>query len=254
MNKRAELEIVEEWRPVVGYEDAYEVSNLGRIRRAIGGTATHAGKVLSWSGTAGQRYTQVGLCHNGTVAHVKIHKLVAEAFCDRGDGQTEINHKDGDRKNNRADNLEWCTRQDNVKHALAHDLVIFGERSKQAKLTEKDASEIARLIAYTDTTYASIAKTYGVSESTIRTLARKQSWRRATCDVPASAMRRNRLSDADVDKIRELWESGGNTQPTIAKLFGIDRSMVSRIVNGNRHTTRMIGDKIADEQAQEATR
>lgn len=60
-------------------------------------------------------YLRVTLSLNGQIKRVFIHRLVAEHFCDKPEGCSAVNHKDGDRKNNHKDNLEWCTNSYNVK-------------------------------------------------------------------------------------------------------------------------------------------
>lgn len=99
---------MEQWRPVKGYEEFYEVSNLGRVRSHI------KGKILSPQDN-GKGYFKVWF--KGGVRKY-IHRLVAEAFCERRSGAFEVNHKDGNQRNNRADNLEWVTSSENTKHAV----------------------------------------------------------------------------------------------------------------------------------------
>lgn len=62
-------------------------------------------------------YPRVYLQINGKKKVMKIHRLVAELFVPNPDNKREVNHKDGNKRNNNADNLEWCTRSENLKHA-----------------------------------------------------------------------------------------------------------------------------------------
>lgn len=62
-----------------------------------------------------------------------IHRLVAEAFCDNPRGCSEVNHKDGNKQNNNASNLEWCTRSENNRHAFQTGLRDYAELSEMAK-------------------------------------------------------------------------------------------------------------------------
>ena len=105
------IDIIEEWRPVVGYEGLYEVSNIGRVRsldRYVKGKGKsyflHKGRVLS-PGIKTEGYLIVRLQRR----MFYVHRLVTEAFLPNPDNLPEVNHKDEDKLNNRVDNLEWCT-------------------------------------------------------------------------------------------------------------------------------------------------
>ena len=93
--------MVEEWKPIGGYEGLYEVSNLGNVRT----TAGLKRKLTAGSGG----YLRVGLTKDGYQKLHSVHRLVAIAFLPNPHHLKNVNHKDEDRKNNRVDNLEWCT-------------------------------------------------------------------------------------------------------------------------------------------------
>ena len=97
----------EVWAQIKGYEGLYWISNFGRVMRKK--------KILSNAVANG--YYFVHLCKDGFVAKKYVHRLVAEAFVPNLDKKPEVNHIDGNKKNNNTDNLEWCTQQENVKHA-----------------------------------------------------------------------------------------------------------------------------------------
>jgi hypothetical protein len=111
----------EEWRPVLdGY---YEVSSLGNVRRAKAGVnpwATSIGKILrpQLAGRKGKKYLRVGVHIDGRVSYVYVHQLIALAFFGPRPHGHDINHKDLDRLNNCASNLEYITRSENHKHAM----------------------------------------------------------------------------------------------------------------------------------------
>lgn len=100
------------WKPIVGFEDCGEVSNTGLIRNKRG--------VIRKTSVAKNGYERVGF-HGGQTT-VAVHRLVARAFCEGHDEHLEVNHKDGDKLNNVAENLEWVTKSDNIKHAFANGL------------------------------------------------------------------------------------------------------------------------------------
>lgn len=99
----------EEWKEIPGYDGKYEVSNLGKVRNAF------TGKHLSQKRYA--RYIKVYLYHDYTRKCYMLHRLVAEAFVENKDNKPQVNHIDGDRYNNRYDNLEWCTQSENILHS-----------------------------------------------------------------------------------------------------------------------------------------
>lgn len=100
----------EQWRPVKGHE-AYEVSNQGIVRNAVRGNVRRL--------TPNEKgYLRVQL--NGK--WLRVHRLVAIAFVPNPENKPQVNHIDGDKTNNRADNLEWVTNLENAAHAISHGL------------------------------------------------------------------------------------------------------------------------------------
>lgn len=115
----------EQWKPIAGYEGIYEVSNTGKVRSLTREIPYPNGKTRKTAGFE-KKPVEVGgylyfcLSKNGQSRRFAAHRLVAMAFLENPDNKPEINHKDCNRKNNRADNLEWVTRQENVNHAVVN--------------------------------------------------------------------------------------------------------------------------------------
>lgn len=115
----------EEWRPVVGYEGYYVISNRGGIRglaritvRRDGSRYPVPARILKH--TIAQGYPLVRLSRDGVSRNYLIHRLVAIAFIGDPDDGREVCHKDGNRANPRVENLYWGTRADNLADSLAH--------------------------------------------------------------------------------------------------------------------------------------
>lgn len=105
--------MTETWRPVKGYENLYKVSDHGRVY------SERRKRLLSPSPVGPTGYFLVTLYNTDKTKKVTVvHRLVAEAFIPNPDGLPIVNHKDGNKQNNRIDNLEWCTQKENVAHAI----------------------------------------------------------------------------------------------------------------------------------------
>lgn len=94
----------------------------------------------------------------------------------------QVNHLDGNKRNNRLENLAWCTNQENTAHAHLLGLCKpqYGEYNSQAKLTEKEVIEIIELLKTHSFTQQAIGKIYGVSAETIGDIKRKRRWKHLT--------------------------------------------------------------------------
>jgi hypothetical protein len=98
------------FKPIPGYDGKYLVSNCGKVysckRKKFMKPKDH-----------NRGYLHVNLYKDGKAKTVTVHRLVANAFCEISKDATEINHKDGNKKNNHYTNLEWVTSSENKKHS-----------------------------------------------------------------------------------------------------------------------------------------
>lgn len=161
-----------EWRPIAGFGD-YEVSDLGEVRswkvcRRLPGPLPR--KMVGGFGTKG--YLQVVLCRDGKQFSRHVHRLVLEAFVGPCPSAMEACHQDGDRTNNRADNLRWDTRRSNHSDKVTHGTAQRGERASNVKLTSRQVLEIRNSAG----SMASIARMFGVSCTTVRGIRRGRLW------------------------------------------------------------------------------
>ena len=111
------------WKPIPGYEGRYEVSSFGRIKSIYDGRNGHD-KSLILKPCIRRCYLFVNLYDStGTPKAKHIHRIVASVFAKKDTCRQEVNHLDGNKLNNRAENLEWVTRSENVKHAYSKGLL-----------------------------------------------------------------------------------------------------------------------------------
>ncbi len=103
-----------------------------------------------------------------------VHKVVAERYVPNPDNKPQINHKDGNKLNNSADNLEWVTNKENRKHALQNGLHTCGEKCSWAKLTQKDVDFIRE---HPEISTKILAEKYSVTVSAIRSIRTFKSWK-----------------------------------------------------------------------------
>ena len=148
--------------PVPGFV-YYEVSNLGRVRSYRRG----ADRMLK-PGLTSVGYYSVALGRGNTKL---VHRLVAEAFIGPCPVGQEVRHKDGSRTNNRADNLEYGTRSENIADAIAHGTYQKG-RDKMRKVRRSCHFCIKALYAGGGYTYKAIGEMFGVSEGAILYIVR----------------------------------------------------------------------------------
>jgi hypothetical protein len=107
---------IERWLPVVGFE-WYEISDHGRLKRVAGAPGGHWGIVTHVQVSPKGGYLQYRMRLNTKKTARYVHRLVAEHFVSGRAEGLEVNHKDGDKRNNHWTNLEWCSHQHNVTHA-----------------------------------------------------------------------------------------------------------------------------------------
>lgn len=131
--------MVEEWRESVG---GYQISNIGRVKRpgGIDSSGHQRNERILKPFLSSFGYFRVGLYINGTKRKYAVHRLVASAFCPGECDGLQVNHKDGNKQNNNADNLEWITARENQLHAFKLGL-------KRAKINNPSTSK--RVAQYT---------------------------------------------------------------------------------------------------------
>ena len=112
-NKKEQIEV---WKDIRSYEGLYQISNYGRVKSLINGIIlkNHNGK--------NSEYYKVSLSKCGKGKKYNIHRLVAETFVCNPEHKPQVNHINGNKHDNRAENLEWVTASENELHAYATGL------------------------------------------------------------------------------------------------------------------------------------
>lgn len=122
--------MIEEWKRLEEYEN-YEVSNLGRVR------SNQKQKSVILKQALKRGYFCVALYNEKGKIQIGVHRLVAMAFIPNPENKPQVNHKDGDKSNNNANNLEWVTTSENALHA-------YRTLNKKFGMTDKHHSEETR--------------------------------------------------------------------------------------------------------------
>ena len=146
----------------------YEVSDTGQIRNAKTGR-----EVKEFVGKDGYLRTQIA----GKTR--TVHRLIACAFVPAVSGKDFVNHIDGNKQNNMANNLEWVTRSENMKHAYWSGLkTSVGEKNGRSKLKEDDVAFIRKHFVPFDKEFGAkaLAKRFGVANQTISAVIHCQNW------------------------------------------------------------------------------
>jgi hypothetical protein len=178
---------VEVWKSIPGAEGRYEVSSHGRVRSLDRTTVTKTGVVkrtqglqlLTHPNTAGYLCLRLG-----RGMPVMVHQLVALAFLGARPAGAYVCHGDGNKLNNRADNLRYDTPKSNQHDRIKHGTACRGERAGSAKLTEAQA-QWAKANFGTQSNQE-IAKLFGVSRASIYLIGKGRNWRHLDATPPTT--------------------------------------------------------------------
>ena len=176
----------EVWKEVTGNRETYLISSFGNIKTKNRNgrhyfIKSHPLKIH----TKENGYQRVVLSLNGHSKYYYVHRLVAELFIPNSDNLPYVNHKDGDKSNNHVDNLEWCTRSENEKHAWLiglkskNTIGTKGEKHGMHKLTQEQVDYIRSVHKRFDSEFGSagLAKKFGVSSQTITNIVNYRNWK-----------------------------------------------------------------------------
>ena len=127
---------VEVWKDVVGFEDYYEVSNTGKVRRKDHITVYKNGARARFSQTIlkpsvfKKGYLMVYLSVKSKKKTKSVHRIVAEAFIPNPENKETVNHIDCDKTNNHVSNLEWLSNEENIQHSVENGRYEYRDERK----------------------------------------------------------------------------------------------------------------------------
>jgi HNH endonuclease/NUMOD4 motif-containing protein len=180
-------------KDIPGYEGLYAITNEGQVWSYPKGMPNGMGHSGCWlrlhPHSAG--YWRVTLTKDGKHRQFTVHRLVAKTYLPSP--ELHVNHKNGNKRDNRVENLEWVTTKENFYHAINSGMmpkVIYrdppqvpkivgaarGERNFSAKLTEAGVREIRELAAAKTFTYAQLGEMFGVDNAVVSRVVNRQAW------------------------------------------------------------------------------
>lgn len=171
----------EEWKEIKNYEGYYQISNFGRVKslyRIVSGcdgrNTRIKGRILKLA-TDTKGYNFISLQKHHKTKKCKVHRLVGIYFINNPFNKPFINHIDGIKTNNHEDNLEWVTAHENQLHAYKNGLhpILCGIINGNSKLSENQVQKILQ----DDRSQRKIAKTYGISQSTVCQIKTRKTWK-----------------------------------------------------------------------------
>jgi len=223
---------METWKIIPSYP-YYSASSLGKIKRNAGTPRCPKDRILKPLNNP-RGYFVVGLLRPETKQRpLMIHRLVLEAFCGEAPSDKhQGNHLNGNKTDNRIENLEWVTHAENIQHAYDTGLHgrYIGENASSAKLTNEQAIDILNRIANKEYR-KDIAILYGISNKTIDTLVSGKSY----AYLPRPNMTSKRMGNhilvkEQVIQIKQLI--GTTSSRAIGELFGVSGGTIDQIKHG----------------------
>lgn len=133
--------MLEIWKDIKGFEGRYQISNFGNVKSLSRPVCNHTGTIILKEKILKQRpdakgYMRIDLKDNYGKKHFfGVHRLVVAAFISNAENKPQVNHIDGNKANNKMENLEWCTNAENQKHAYKMGLNYVTGRAGRKKIS-----------------------------------------------------------------------------------------------------------------------
>ena len=166
----------------LAFDGRYKICANGEVYSCMG-FGMHKEKMPSWHPVTPRVHTNGYLRIGVKDKDYYVHRLVAAAFCPNPRGLKEVNHIDGNKRNNAASNLEWCTRSENNRHAFKTGLRSYAELSRMAqrpnyekrKFTPEQIRQIRKLCETKGV--CEVARIYGVRHEAIRSIKNRKTYK-----------------------------------------------------------------------------
>jgi len=209
----------------------YMVSGEGNV------FSTYTNKILKTTDD-GHGYACVTLWIDGISEKYKVHRLVAECFLDNPENLIEVNHKDGNKTNNLADNLEWVTRRENMLHAWKNNLMRIGSDCVISKLDEKAVEQI-KLMFIQGLSNQDIAEKFNVARGTVSKIRQLKTWKHVRPDLvfedhSVTKNSGSKLSVEDIPIIRRMYTEGYSLSE-IGRKFNVHSGTISGVISGRSY-------------------
>lgn len=193
--------VVEVWKPVVGWEEFYHVSNMGRVKRVKAGINTSSGRVLK-DGQKNGGYRQVVLSRPGMTQTLSVHRVVMAAFVGVRPNGHHIDHVDGNKENNALSNLRYTTPAENVRSARHRsNNTIPGNRGETNPCCFISEQQVRLLV---------VLRSMGLPKGWQKGLARVWGIHHATVCSIANGRWRAKKNPHLPDSLRPIWVFSGH--------------------------------------------
>jgi len=226
------------WKVVIGYEGLYQVSNFGNVK-SLGNEFSRKERLLKPS-LQSKGYFNVVLQKNGKRKTVLVHRLVAEHFIPNIKNKPQVNHINGIKTDNRAENLEWLSHRENLDHAIENNLVLKGDKNPTSKLKENDVITIHNFLSK-GICIEVLSKKYNVSFDTISGIRSGRYWK--YLKLPKIKGRASKTSLEDIIII-EKFLSENRTINNIHEVTGFSAHLIQRVKNGDYKQIKAIYEKL----------
>lgn len=226
----------ERWKSI--FDGRYAVSDQGRVMRVEAASGTQKGRILKPI-VRTDEYLVVNIAgiQGGEQDMYRVHRLVADAFLDPDPEKTQVNHKNGHKRDNRAVNLEWVTNKGNALHASEHGWLKHGSEHAGTHLTEANVLEIRQRFESGEK-IAALASEFGITLGTISPLIRGRTWRHVPGAVIRDSHSRAKLTAAQVLEIRKKLRAGAK-QVALCTEYNVTPGTMSELAAGRtwKHVT-----------------
>jgi DNA-directed RNA polymerase specialized sigma subunit len=229
------------WVNIAGYEELYQISNYGRVKSY----KRHVYGEIRTPTPNKKGYLLINLIDANHISKTySVHRIVASAFIQNVHNFPIVNHIDGNVKNNRVSNLEWCDESYNMKHKYKLDPTLGkGERNNSSNLTNEQVKEIYDLTWNSRLKHSYIANKYKISSAYVSKIKSGTVW---THIIKTGRLEESynykKLNKNEVIEIYKLAWSKTTTLRHIGEMYGVKTSNVSAIKNRRiwRDTTKHI--------------